>query len=148
MAPLPVNAGSISVVGNPSYNLEKQNREVPYNKAGNSMVVRGEVNGVRVPFIVDTGASFVVISPAIARRAGLNTKNTPRMTIQTANGAVQAPFVTLSQVKIGGLMQRNVAAVVQQISPDGQTGLLGMSYLSAYKMTVDQNRSMLLLEKR
>jgi predicted aspartyl protease len=41
-----------------------------------------------------------------------------------------------------------VTAVVHAIPSVGEIGLLGMSFLSAYQMTVDQDRSMLLLEER
>jgi len=145
---IPAHAGSLSTVNNPAFNLGKGRAQVPYRAAGNAMLVEGRVNGVAVRFIVDTGASFVVIPPAAAERAGIETAQAPRISVQTANGLVQAPLVTIPRLEIGRLSQREVTAVVQKISPDGRTGLLGMSFLSAYKMTVDQGRSMLLLEVR
>ena len=145
---IPAYAGSLSTVTNPAFNLGKGRAQVPYRTAGSAMMVEGSVNGVAVRFIVDTGASFVVIPPAVAERAGIETVEAPRVSVQTANGLVQAPLVNISRLKIGRLSQRRVAAVVQNISSDGQMGLLGMSFLSAYKMTVDQSHSMLLLEVR
>ncbi|MDQ7010376.1 MAG: retropepsin-like aspartic protease [Mariprofundaceae bacterium] len=145
---MPVHAGSLSTVTNPAFNLGKGRAQVPYRTVGNAMMVEGRVNGVAVRFIVDTGASFVVIPPVVARRAGIETAQASRVSVQTANGLVQAPLVNISRLEIGRLSQRQVSAVVQRISPDGQTGLLGMSFLSAYQMTVDQSHSMLLLEVR
>lgn len=92
--------------------------------------VRGEVNGATVPFMVDTGASSIVLSSEDARRAGLNPDELSYKTpIMTANGTTTAANVTLDSVKIGAIERRNIRAMVAQ---DGRMAgsLLGMNFLN------------------
>ena len=144
----PALSGSLSSVTNPAYNLEKTSRQVPFVQAGNSMIVQGAVNGVNTSFIVDTGASLVVIPPGLAREAKISTDSAPRVMLQTANGRIDAPMVLIDSLKVAGLEQRNVSAVVQAVSSDGRTALLGMNFLNLYRMSVDHDRRMLILEKK
>ena len=92
--------------------------------------VRGEVNGATVPFMVDTGASSIVLSSEDARRAGLDPDELSYKTpIMTANGSTTAANVTLDSVKIGAIERRNIRAMVAQ---DGRMAgsLLGMNFLN------------------
>jgi aspartyl protease family protein len=92
--------------------------------------VLGEVNGTTVPFMVDTGASSIVLSADDARRAGIEpdklTYGTP---VMTANGMAKAANITLDTLKIGAIERRNIRAMVTQ---DGrmQGSLLGMNFLN------------------
>lgn len=142
------NSGSFSAINNPNYNLTGLKMQVPFQQVNGAMLVQGSVNGVAMPFVVDTGASLVVIPPAIAQSAGINTVGAQQVQLQTANGTTMAPMVRLKEVKINRLTRRNINAVVQKVSENGRIGLLGMSFLSAYKVTVDHDRSMLILEAR
>lgn len=93
--------------------------------------VRGEVNGATVPFMVDTGASSIVLSAGDARRAGLDPDKLAYATsVLTANGMAKAANVTLDEVKIGAIERRNVRAmVIQDGRMDGS--LLGMNFLNS-----------------
>jgi len=91
--------------------------------------VRGEVNGATVPFIIDTGASSIVLSAQDARRAGLNPdKLSYKTPIMTANGMATAASVTLDSIRIGAIERHNIRAMV---TADGQMAgsLLGMNFL-------------------
>jgi len=101
----------------------------------------GLVNGARVTFLVDTGASVVILTPKDARRAGINT-NMLRYSapVSTANGKTFAAPVRLNEVRVGSISIPNVRALV---SKRGQlnTSLLGMSFLSklrSYKVSGNQ----------
>ncbi|PSH66039.1 TIGR02281 family clan AA aspartic protease [Phyllobacterium sophorae] len=92
--------------------------------------VRGEVNGATVPFMIDTGASSIVLSADDARRAGFNPdKLSYRTPIMTANGMTTAANVTLDSIKIGAIERRNIRAMVTE---DGRMAgsLLGMNFLN------------------
>lgn len=86
------------------------------------------VNEKAVHFLVDTGATEVVLTPADAQRLGFDASNlTYDHKVLTANGQTQAAFVTLTTVGIGRSELANVDALVVK---DGlSTSLLGMSYL-------------------
>ena len=89
------------------------------------------VNGADIRFIVDTGASQIVISQADALRAGIdpNTLNYAGRA-QTANGVVRTARVRLDKVEFGDRVDSNLVASVN----DGEmeTSLLGMTYLSRF----------------
>ncbi|WP_279483492.1 TIGR02281 family clan AA aspartic protease [Aureimonas sp. SK2] len=96
---------------------------------GNHFSVDAEVNGRRVPFLVDTGASLIAIDRATAAAAGIDLgslRYTAR--IRTANGDTVAAPVTLDTVRIGSIERRRVPAVVTQGEGIG-VNLLGMSFL-------------------
>jgi len=86
------------------------------------------VNEKAVRFLVDTGATEVVLTPDDARRLGYDASNlTYDQKVLTANGPTQAALVTLTTVGIGRSEVANVDALVVK---DGlSTSLLGMSYL-------------------
>jgi aspartyl protease family protein len=95
------------------------------NRAGH-YVADGEINGERVTFLVDTGATTVALPLSLARRLGLALG--AAVTVQTANGPKVAYQTRLASVRLGGIEQRDVAA----IASDGMEGagvLLGMSFL-------------------
>ena len=91
-------------------------------------VVEAMVNGTPVDFLVDTGASHVVLAPADAARLGIRPAQL-RFTgrAETANGTVGLAPVTLRELRIGQLSRHGVAAVVNE-APMG-ISLLGMSFL-------------------
>jgi aspartyl protease family protein len=92
--------------------------------------VTTHINGARVPMLLDTGASAVVLTQEAARAAGLPTNFlTYSVKIDTANGHTQAAPVTLDRLAIGSITERSVQALIAQ---PGQlkTSLLGMSFLN------------------
>ena len=92
--------------------------------------VAAQVNGAAVPMVLDTGASAVVLTHEAAKAAGLPLDFIRyTVNIDTANGRTQAASVTLDQIKVGGIVERSVPALIAQ---PGQlkTSLLGMSFLN------------------
>jgi len=94
------------------------------------------VNDVPMRFVVDTGASVVVLSAADASKLGVDWRHGLRQMIQTANGATGGYLVKLDKVKVGGIELTNVEAVVLEEGP-GAVGLLGMSFLNRVEMQRD-----------
>lgn len=89
-----------------------------------------DVNGVRVPMVLDTGASTVVLTHDAAKAAGLPLEFLKyTVNVETANGHALAASVTLDRVGVGGIVERSVPALIAQ---PGQlkTSLLGMSFLN------------------
>lgn len=83
------------------------------------------INGVRTPVMVDTGATDVAISQALADKLGIHSINAVR--IQTANGDTVSYVTRLKSIKLGGLTAHDVSA---SITPSlGDEILLGMSFL-------------------
>ncbi|OFW80678.1 MAG: hypothetical protein A2887_03320 [Alphaproteobacteria bacterium RIFCSPLOWO2_01_FULL_40_26] len=90
------------------------------------------VNGVPVRFMIDTGASDIVISVQEARRIGIDTKKLIfNKAYQTANGMSFGASIMLNEIEIGNIKFRNVSASVN--NADMGMSLLGMSFLRQFK---------------
>lgn len=95
----------------------------------------GAANGIALRFMVDTGASVVVLSAADAGKIGIDWRKAPRMVMQTANGNTLAYLVKLDRLKVGAIQVSNVDAVVTEQGMD--VALLGMSFLNRVEMRRD-----------
>lgn len=103
-----------------------------------------DINGTPVEFIVDTGASQVVLSQRDAARIGLDPADlTYSGSANTANGVVRTAPVVLDQVGLEGITDRNVPAVVNGGGMD--RSLLGMTYLGLYNRIEITNGELVLI---
>lgn len=104
----------------------------------------GQINGKAVQFIVDTGATVVILSQADADRIGLRADNGRPVNLTTANGVVQGRQVVLSSVRVGSAQVYDVPGVVMpQPMP---FVLLGNSFLSRFQM--QRTNDQMVLERR
>jgi aspartyl protease family protein len=123
----------------------------PYESGGGELViprsrdghfyVPGEINHVRVNFMVDTGASSVAISTAVARQAGLP-EGTP-ITLRTANGEREGRLVHNVPVKAAHLTRNDVRVTTGLAMDDPEDALLGQSFLRHYDVQIDGSRMVL-----
>lgn len=104
--------------------------ELQRNRAGH-YVANGSINGQPVVFLVDTGATDVAMSYALAEDLGLSL-GSPRLS-RTANGVVRSWSARLDRVSIGGLEAQGVRASVLPNLP-GHEVLLGMSFLKRFEL--------------
>ena len=106
-----------------------RNAEVVRGRRGD-FAVAAHINGAKVPMVIDTGATSVVLTQEAARAAGLPIEVLEyTVNVDTANGRTRAAPVTLAKLAVGNLMERDVPALVVQ---RGQlhNNLLGMSFLN------------------
>jgi aspartyl protease family protein len=93
----------------------------------------GRIDGQRVNFMVDTGASVVALNEKTAARFGLRpSRGDYNATVSTANGKVRAARTRIAVIELGSLVVRDVDALVL---PDEalSENLLGLSFLSKLK---------------
>ena len=93
----------------------------------------GRIEGQRVNFMIDTGASLVALNEKTAARFGLRPSHSDyNATVSTANGTIKAARTRLAMIELGGLVVRDVDALVL---PDEalSENLLGLSFLSKLK---------------
>ncbi|MEA2836924.1 MAG: aspartyl protease family protein [Bradyrhizobium sp.] len=93
----------------------------------------GRIDGQRISFMVDTGASVIALNEKSAARFGLRpSRGDYNATVSTANGTIKAARTRLAMVELGGLVVRDVEAMVL---PDEalSENLLGLSFLSRLK---------------
>ena len=102
--------------------------------------------GTLQEFIVDTGASMVTIPYSTAADLGIIiTVRNPRRKVFTAGGVVYAPEVVLASVTLAGFETSNVKALVIDLPDRPDLGLLGLNYLSRFRMDLNTDEGVLLL---
>ena len=134
-APASVGGGSAVATGN---------KVVLSAGSGGHFTTQGQVNGRSVPLMVDTGATYVVLSQTEADRAGLSYKTGPTVQMSTANGVIPGWRLKLGSVRIGDVVAYEVDAVVS--SGAMPYVLLGNSFLTRFQMT--RTNDQMVLEKR
>ncbi|MBN2905856.1 MAG: TIGR02281 family clan AA aspartic protease [Rhodobacteraceae bacterium] len=109
---------------------EAQRIEVPRAPDGHYYLTV-QVNGVPVRFVVDTGATDVVLTREDADRIGIDPAKLGYMAqARTANGVVQTARVRLDEMRLGPVVDDGVRAFVNGGQMDDS--LLGMAYLNRF----------------
>jgi len=118
--------------------LEPGGIEVSLFRRGEIWMAEAVLNGrVRQNVIVDTGASFSLISWQAARELDLTIdENTPFIPVASVSNVILTPLVTLRSLQVGRAEMENVDALIHSI-PSGQDGLLGNSFLNKFKVVLD-----------
>jgi len=107
-------------------------------------VSTGSINGKSVQFLVDTGATSVVLGQADAQRLGLKPEAGQRVNMQTANGTVVGHQLKLQRVRLGDAEVTEVAAVI--LPQHMPYVLLGNSFLTRFQLQRDNDQ--LTLQRR
>jgi aspartyl protease family protein len=110
---------------------------------GGHFWTEARVDGRRIEFVVDTGATTIALRESDAAKLGLHPS--PRdysVKVGTANGVTRAAPVVLKRVEIGDIVVRDVPALIH---PDYGLGvnLLGMTFLSKVRWTHERGRLVL-----
>lgn len=119
---------------------------VPLRGDGTSWLVQATINGrARGLFLVDTGASFCVIAPSLARELALAPTGS-FATVQTANGSLRVPVVRLRTLDLGATRAHDVQAIVHDAVGPQLDGVIGLNFLNRYRYAIDPQRRELELE--
>ena len=113
-------------------------------QTGGHFLTSGSINGRTVNFVVDTGATNVVLSAAEADRIGLAYKNGSLTYSSTANGTIVAYRVRLGSIRIGDVQVYDIDGTV--VPAPMPFVLLGNSYLQRFQMR--RENDLLTLDKR
>jgi aspartyl protease family protein len=102
--------------------------------------VEARVDGRRLEFLVDTGASHIALRESAAARLGIYPRPADyTVRVSTANGVTKAALVQLRSVEVGDIIVRDVPAIVH--SDQGlPVNLLGMSFLSRVRWTHERGK--------
>jgi aspartyl protease family protein len=146
MTPTPALAHAASKAAAPVETVAQsdgRSLSIPRDRRGHFQT-EGRIDGQRIGFMVDTGASVIALNETSAARFGLRpSRNDYNATVTTANGTIRAARTRLAMVDIGGLVVRDVDAMVL---PDEalSENLLGLSFLSKLKRFEYANGKMVL----
>lgn len=114
--------------------------QIPRARDGH-FYARGEIQGQPVTFLVDTGASLVVVSQEFARAAGM-AQGEPT-TFRTANGELQGRIVSGVTVSVGPARVAGTRVGVGLVGPDPAVALLGQSFLSKFEIVLSGDNMVL-----
>lgn len=114
----------------PQRGYEKQTGSRDFFRSSNGHFhIEAEVNGQPVRFLVDTGATDIVLTLEVARKLGFDPGQLRFSRVyHTANGTVRGAPVFLKEMRIGGLRLTDVPASVNGGRMD--TPLLGMRFFN------------------
>jgi clan AA aspartic protease (TIGR02281 family) len=125
---------------------------IPVRRIGQLYVVPVELNGARTAhLILDTGASHTILSQELVRDLALMPSDfRPGLVVlKTAAGSVDAQVVRIDSMKIATAEVKNSSAAVHTVPdfPPGIDGLLGLSFLHQFEVTLDSSKGELRLKK-
>ena len=116
---------------------------IPRSKDGH-FYAQGTVNGRPANFMVDTGATLVMVSEQFSRRAAM-ASGVPAV-FQTANGELSGRIVPNVPITLGPISVSGVRVAVGLIGRDVGDALLGQSFLSKFDVVLEKDQ--MILRKR
>lgn len=102
----------------------------------NVIRTRVAINGGSGLFVVDTGASFVTVTEAFARKAHLDARGPAMLRSMTANGAVYSKLTPAASIRVGQVEAKQVPVAILDQGMGPTDGLLGRSFLSRFDVTI------------
>jgi clan AA aspartic protease (TIGR02281 family) len=113
----------------------------PVSRPNNVVKLPVTINGAHGFFILDTGATFVSMKNSFAQKAKVQVDPDSTVRLHTANGITTGKRGRAETIQLRTLQAKDVPIVVQDDAKgtygDGVDGLLGMTFLSRFKLTVD-----------
>ncbi len=117
--------------------FEAEGYEVPLLRRHELWLAEVVLNGrVKEHFVVDTGASFSLISRQIAKELGIRMdETTPFIRVASVSDVILTPLITLQSVRVGKAEVEHTEALV--FNMPSYPGLLGNSFLNKFKVVLD-----------
>jgi clan AA aspartic protease (TIGR02281 family) len=113
---------------------------IPIVRRGDVVTVSVILNGVTGTFILDTGATFVLLTHDFARKAQVDVDQDSTIKLMTANGITEGRRARAKTIRLRTLEAKDVPIVVhanQKENLGRRDGLLGMSFLSRFNVSMD-----------
>ncbi|HWY66746.1 MAG TPA: TIGR02281 family clan AA aspartic protease [Rhizomicrobium sp.] len=117
----------------PGYPVETGAHELTLSEGQDGQFhVYGEINGTRIAFLVDTGASDIVLDPSDAKRLGIDLDNlTFDRPFGSANGIGYGAKTVVGGLAVGPIVFSNVEVAINKAEMG--SSLLGMAFLKRLK---------------
>ena len=90
--------------------------------------VEARLNGEKVRFLVDSGATMTTIDRGTALKAGVSIAPRADQYVRTGNGIIRVSSGRAEQLQIGGITRHDVG---MQVAENDDLNVLGMNYLSS-----------------
>ena|SRR2546426_7368349 len=129
-----------------NHRFEHEGIKFRINRTAPLIIVKASLNGKGpFDFIVDTGASMTVISPAVAKRAGVNAKGV-KAKATGAHGHIDATIGRLKSMKIGDTEASGLSVAIMSLAIVNRAtnlklgGVIGYNLLKRYVVTIDYSK--------
>jgi|ERR1700730_3784324 len=113
---------------------------IPIPGQSNVHFLRVIVNSESGNFILDTGATFVAVTPQFASKARIDTEPGHQIIVKTVGGTALADVGSAGKIAVGKAEASGVVVAVHRGSAkpfgDGVDGLLGMSFLARFQLNI------------
>ena len=129
--------------GNCKKPTRSENAVIRAKRPGSVLLIQASLNNVSGVFVLDTGASMVSVTKSFAMKSRIAIDSESEVTLQTANGLAKGILSTAKSVQVGSVSSTFVPVVVMEDkqlgTDDDVVGLLGMSFLSRFDVTVTKD---------
>ena len=132
------------------YREQSKDTAIPFERAPSGLIlVDAVLNGnISTKMVFDTGADIVVITEKLARKLNQDiTGSGEEITLHTNCGDISGQTFRLNKIELGSVSKANVRSVIAPVeaSLSGYDGLLGLSFLGDFKITVDYKKSKIMM---
>ncbi|MFV0321004.1 MAG: TIGR02281 family clan AA aspartic protease [Alphaproteobacteria bacterium] len=115
---------------------EGQMPDFVMQKKGSHFYTDAYVNNVRVSFMLDSGASMVVLTKQAAQRVGIDVdKINDRVLLSTANGEKLEKVTYVDEIRLGDIIATNIRVAISEEGLD--ENLLGQNFMSEVSKKVE-----------
>jgi aspartyl protease family protein len=90
--------------------------------------VEGRINGKKVKFLIDSGATMTTIDRETAIEAGVPVSLRPNQLVRTGNGIIRVSTGSARELKVGGIRRTDLGV---QVADNDNLNVLGMIFLSS-----------------
>jgi clan AA aspartic protease (TIGR02281 family) len=134
------------------YQEQSKDTSIPFERTPSGLIlVDAVLNGsVSTKMVFDTGADTVVITKKLARKLNQDIASEgEEIELHTNCGDISGQSFALNKIELGNVSKENVRSVIAPIesSLSGYDGLLGLSFLGDFKITVDYKKSKIMISR-
>ena len=104
--------------------------------------VEGRLNGQKVKFLVDSGATMTTVDRETAARAGVAVSPRPDQFVRTGNGIIRVSSARAAELEVGGIKREDLGL---QVADNDDLNVLGMNFLSSLHSWGVQGRWLVLV---
>ena len=104
--------------------------------------VDGRLNGEKVKFLIDSGATMTTVGRSTASRVGMRVNPERNQIVRTGNGFIKVATGTADTLKVGDIERDNIAV---HVADGDDLNVLGMNFLSSLKRWGVEGRWLILV---
>ncbi len=113
-------------------------------KGGSGYIVHAVANGVEIPLLIDTGATYTLIDEDRLSSITLEKE----ITLSTAGGLIGANFAHLDSFILDNIELNSFKVTIAPFKNGAFNGLLGMNFFNRFDFKIDQHKNLLYLKMK